>query len=56
MRLASPIAKSSYKPTLDAYELAVKRGVKVAVPATVMPQAASEKTTTVPATVPVGTP
>jgi len=56
MRLASPIAKSSYKPTLDAYELAVKRGVKVAVPVAAVPQPATEKPTTVPATVPVGTP
>lgn len=56
MRLASPIAKSSYKPTLDAYELAVKRGVKVAVPVAAVPQPATAKPTTVPATVPVGTP
>ena len=57
MRLASPSAKSSYKPTLDAYELAVKRGTKVAVPAvTSAPSATGEKPTTVPVTVPVGTP
>ena len=56
MRVASPIAKSSYKPTLDAYELAVKRGVKVAVPVAAVPQPATATPTTVPATVPVGTP
>ncbi len=53
VRLADPSLKGSLKPTLDAYELALKRGVKVAVPATA---AAAPAPTTVPATVPSGTP
>lgn len=44
VRLADPSCKAAYKPTLDAYELALKRGTKVVVPA-----AASASTATVPA-------
>lgn len=53
VRLADPSIKASLKPTLDAYELAQKRGVKVTVPATT---AAPTTPATVPTTVPAGTP
>ncbi len=53
IRVADPLAKSSFKPTLAAYELAVKRGTKVAVPvAASLPISTQEK----PETVPAGTP
>ncbi|MDA1262040.1 MAG: redoxin domain-containing protein [Planctomycetota bacterium] len=55
IRLAIPNAKVLYKPTLDAYELAVKRGTKVAVPVASVPQEQA-KPDAVPQTVPVGTP
>lgn len=53
IRLADPSAKSSFKPTLDAYELALKRGVKVSVPATAVKQVSSVE---IPATVPAAAP
>ncbi len=53
VRLADPSIKASLKPTLDAYELALKRGVKVAVPATAATTSAPAGT---PTTVPAGTP
>ena len=49
MRLADPAAKSSYKPTLEAYELALKRGAKVVVPSAAVPSASHGKPETVPA-------
>ncbi len=53
VRLAEPSIKASLKPTLEAYELALKRGVKVDVPVTT---AATSAPAVVPTTVPVGTP
>lgn len=52
VRLADPSVKASLRPTLDAYELALKRGVKVTVPATT----SATTTPAVPTTVPAGTP
>ncbi|MSR43844.1 MAG: redoxin domain-containing protein [Phycisphaerales bacterium] len=53
IRLAEPSQKASFKPTLDAYELALKRGVKGVLPATAMAPSAPSTT---PATVPAHTP
>lgn len=55
VRLAEPSRKAAYKPTLDAYELALKRGTKVVVPITASASAPAS-TSASPTTVPAGNP